>query len=248
MKSDLFLFKLFSRWLPRNLERRYDSESDLKRKKLHQQIIGEILKQASKQLPHQKPVAYFVGGGSASGKSTLRKRIMKEHNLDAKYFIGVDPDELKNFIPEYEYLKKTNPIKAAAKVHKESCQIRDQLVERLIADRKSFIYESTLAKPRKYQTIFQNLIQQDYEIHLYITDIPLELAKKRAARRGEIGGRTVPLSVIKNTHKLVPKTFLAVKSLADSYSVYENSHSLKLIVSKTIKDKEIYEKFLRKKD
>lgn len=217
------------------------------RKALHHEIIRKLMNRTNQEQGHFRPTAYFFGGGSGSGKSTLKAKLTEDHPaLTSIKVVHADPDEIKNYLPEYELYKKRDPQKAALLVHKESCDIRDKLVDELMRKRKPFIYESTMAKPGKYKRLFSRLKQEGYTIHLYLVDVPLALAMERSAARAKRDGRVVPVHVIRNTHKLVPQTFLNVRDLADSYSLYENRKNLKPILSCEVKNPDLYNDFLKK--
>ncbi|KAF0818195.1 hypothetical protein KIS4809_2997 [Bacillus sp. ZZV12-4809] len=216
------------------------------RRALHQKILAELQKNTF-QGNEINPQAFFFGGGSGTGKSVLRETIVKENQHLMSRAVQVDPDEIKLYIPEYQIYKETYPQKAALLVHKESCDIRDELVNQLIQKRRSFVYESTMAKPKKYKSLFTKLKKAGYGIHLYIADASLSIARKRAAERARKDGRAVPDKVIANTHKLVPKTFIQVRDLADNYYIFNTEKGKKLVTSCTVKDCKLFEEFLKKK-
>lgn len=216
------------------------------RKKLHQRITADLLKISQDQNTHP-PSAYFFGGGSCSGKTTLKEKMKKElPQLKYRQLVHVDPDEIKKHLPEYEIYKQKNPQEAAILVHKESCDIRDELVELLIRKKIHFIYESTMAKPQKYKYLFSRLREEGFNIHLYIADVPLSLAIDRAAKRAKQDNRVVPEKVIINTHKLVPKTFQLVKELTDSCHLYDTQKDTKVILSCKVENHNLYQNFLKR--
>lgn len=217
------------------------------RKRLHQSIISQLLKNTGKESKNQYSYAFFFGGGSGSGKTTLKMKMLKEHDLlKSINVVNVDPDEIKLYLPEFEIYKQLSPEKAAFLVHKESCDIRDLLVEHLIRAKINFIYESTMAKPKKYKRLFTRLHHEGYKVHLFISDLPVSLAKQRSAQRAEQDGRFVPLKIIEDTHKLIPKTFSNIRDLTDSCHIYDSRQGLELIISSTIGNRTFYHEFIKK--
>ncbi|WP_314733365.1 zeta toxin family protein, partial [Anaerobacillus sp. CMMVII] len=103
-------------------------------------------------------MAILVGGGTASGKTSLRKsvipQLLKRKKIEA---IAIDPDEIKEMLPKYHLLKKDNPKQAANLVHKESRAICSKVLMKLIKHRKHFIYEETMARSKKYVKFIENL-------------------------------------------------------------------------------------------
>ncbi|MFC4025562.1 zeta toxin family protein [Oceanobacillus longus] len=214
---------------------------------LHQKIIRMIEKPNAYPKNGSKPIAILIDGGTASGKTTMRKTIIeKELHSKSIHVTVIDLDEIKEYIPEYTIYKKTNPQQAASFVHKESYDISVLLLNKLIREQKNFIYEGTMARRRRYQSLVHQLKKQQYEIHAYVVDVPLSVAIKRADERAQITGRKVPPSIIKNTHKLVPRTFADIKNLLDSYHVYDNQHGFKLIASNDFVDAKRYANFVLK--
>src|SRR5690606_39120369 len=100
-----------------------------------------------------------------------------------------------------------------------------QLLNRLIKGKKNFIFEGTMARTRRYKSLVNKLKENGYEIHIYVVDVPVLVAKKRADERA----RKVPHKIIENTHKLVPRTFIEIKDMVDSFHIYDNQDSLTLI-------------------
>ncbi|OQP05694.1 hypothetical protein B1690_12635 [Geobacillus sp. 46C-IIa] len=218
-----------------------------KRHALHMSIVHTIMKQAPSSLKTERPIAILIGGGTASGKTMMRKTVIEKQLAEAGVqAIIVDPDDIKTYIPEYHSLQKNHPNDAARLVHKESRDISHLLLKQLIRHRKHFIYEGTMARTKAYKHLMKKLKKARYKVHIYIVDIPLELAKQRAEERAKMAGRKIPDQVIENTHKLVPRTFQAIKDLADRYYVYDNQDKLVLIASNDYIEPILYKKFLKK--
>lgn len=222
--------------------RRYTEE----RHRLHRKIVRRM---AEKAEGHHKgaPIAILIGGGTASGKTTLRKglvqRELKKRRIKAAL---IDPDELKAHTPEYKGFQKTDPKRAASLVHRESCDIGALLLKRLLSERKSFIYEGTMARTDQYIRLVERLRGAGYRIEVFVADVPLRIAKRRAVERARRTGRAVPARVIEITHRLVPGTLEAIKDRVDCYWVYDMEKSPKLIASKEYVDGERYDRFLKK--
>ncbi|MBD7965443.1 zeta toxin family protein [Fictibacillus norfolkensis] len=216
------------------------------REALHQKIMATLIKQ-SKMDSFQPPVAILVGGGSASGKTSLCQTIVKQ-NLKKKKrkLITIDPDEIKKLIPEYQAFQKTFPSSAATLVHKESVDISEKLVNRMIESERSFLLEGTMAKTGKYVSLVNRLLNRRYEVNVYIVDVPVHVAIEREAIRARKTGRSIPRYVINRTHRYIPKTFLAIKDEVSFFEGYDNQYGLKLFISNHFIDETRYKEFLRK--
>ncbi|MGJ9381641.1 zeta toxin family protein [Salipaludibacillus sp. CF4.18] len=90
-----------------------------------------------------------MGGGTASGKTTLRKKVVPQLLKKKKVrAISVDPDDIKEEMPQYQLLKEQQSLVAASLVHKKSRQLCHKVLSSFIKRRKHFIYEGTMAKPK----------------------------------------------------------------------------------------------------
>jgi len=217
------------------------------RHEMHIRIVNELMKVAVSVEKEKKPLAILIGGGTASGKTTLRK-IVIESELSKRgiYAVTVDPDIVKEYIPEFNAYKKTDPSHAAYLVHKESCDISALLLDHLIKNWMHLIYEGTMAKTPKYVKLIKKLKKAGYEVHAYVVDVPIEVAKQRSDDRAKLTRRKVPHHVIENTHKLVPITIERIKNQLDSYQIYDTQHDLTLIASNNYVEPELYSNFLKK--
>lgn len=214
---------------------------------MHMEIINKVVNSAGSPKKGQKPIAILMGGGSASGKSTMREAVIEKELEKRGIKVGtVDADEIKKEIPEYSSLKETHPDDAARIVHEESSDIGALMIDTLIKKNKHFIYDGTMGSTKKYEKLVDRLKKAGYEVHAYVADVPIEVAKERSDARAKDTGRKVPHHIIEGSHKGVPKTVEAIKDKIDSYRVYDNQDKLKLIASNNHVDPEMYSKFLDK--
>lgn len=226
-------------------EGKYTSE----RADLHDKIVEKVLNQCGKPAPGQKPVAILMGGGSATGKSTMKKLKIDPMMSKNKIKAGTcDPDAFKAELPEYNSLIKTHMNDAARLAHSESADINMLAIDRIVEDGRHFIYDGTAKSPDKYEKLVKKLKDKGYEVHLYGADIPLELSKKISDKRAEDTGRTVPHFIIEASHKGFPKTVERIKDAVDVYEIYDNrvQGKSKLIASNDYVDPESYTEFLKK--
>jgi predicted ABC-type ATPase len=217
------------------------------RMKLHEKIVNNIVQQCGKPAKGEKPVCVLMGGGSASGKSTMRDNVIEGEMSDKGIKAGtVDSDEIKKEIPEFESLKKTHAEDAARLVHEESSDIGALALDKLIEDGRHFVYDGTMKNKKKYAQLVERLQEAGYEVHAYVADVPLEEAIRRSDKRAARTGRKVPHSIIEASHRGVPGTIEHLKDKIDSYKVFDNTDTLKLIASNDYVDPDKYSKFLEK--
>lgn len=248
--------KWFSRLYPRSVQpiptnKMYTNISGTyteNRRILHSKIINHLLKKAGPSSSSIRPQAYLLGGGTASGKTTILQRVIKPklHKQGITALI-INADQIKKYIPEYVKLQKKYPLEAAQLVHKESRDIASQLLAQAVEQKRHFVLESTFASAKRSEKLIEWLKNSGYYLHLYIADVPVEQAIRRSDKRGKRTGRFVPHAVIRKTHRLVPRTFRSIKDQVDRHYVYSNEKELKLIVTKSsIREQHLYNSFLQK--
>jgi SPP1 gp7 family putative phage head morphogenesis protein len=187
------------------------------RKELHQKILDEKL---SKVQSSDKPIAILTGGGSGSGKTSVIEASLG--NMKDQ-MVHVDADDIKKSIPEYNDLVSRNSPTAAAQAHDESSDLSSELINRSIAEKKPFLYDSTMKNKEKFERLTKKLKDNGYEVHIVFADCPLEEAKSRAAARARSTGRKVPDSVIEESHAGAIDGLKYLSKMADSTSVFSTA-------------------------
>lgn len=195
-------------------------------------------------------LAIFIGGGSGSGKSTIRKLIQKKYSD----FLIIDSDEIKVLIPNYENLQHLYGYEAAAIVHQQSSNIAKQLLHLAQQSLYNFIYDATLKNVHKFELIFQKLKQLNYNISLVVVDCDVELALKRVKARAKIEQRSVPDEIVKQSHKMIPVSFRTLNKYCSEWVIYNTDEvepkkvAFKENNTTEILDSELYNNFMSKSD
>ena len=107
------------------------TEFHFKRKKLHDKIFEEKLKQFS---PSKTPKVHFLLGSIGSGKTSTKDCILNEEKA-LQDFLYINFDDLKKQLPEYEILKQLNPKKAASFVQSESAKLAGKLFKKIYTEK-----------------------------------------------------------------------------------------------------------------
>lgn len=196
------------------IDKYYDEKTDTwspEREKLHQSIADEALK--GKTPPKDRPPeAIITVGGTASGKTTLTKTILG----DDTNRVNVDTDANKLKIPEYEGLKKTDPKKAAARVHDESKAISKRIVQQAAQKGLDFIYDTSTGGGG--DALFGKLKDLGYKVRMVYADLPTDEALARSRKRALESkdpinkGRFVPDEVVRQKHQQAAQSFQGYKS------------------------------------
>lgn len=212
-------------------------------------IIDKYIKETTQPL-QSRNIAIFIGGGSGSGKSTIRRLIQQQYTG----FLIIDPDEIKTLIPSYENLQAEYGYEASAMVHTQSSEIARKLITLAQKELYSFMYDATLKNVHKFELIFKELKQLGYNISLVIVDCDTELAIKRVKGREIQENRSVPEEVIRQSHKMIPVSFRALNKHCSEWVIYNTDNeqpkqiAMKHNESINIIDSDLYTKFMSKSE
>ncbi|KHD05510.1 hypothetical protein PN36_33280 [Candidatus Thiomargarita nelsonii] len=124
-------------------------EKNLTRAELHQAIIEKFLK-GKKKPSFGKRVKVFLatGGLPGAGKGTALQHTIKEmigippqEKSPEKYYVTVDPDAVKPYLPEY--YNKDGTVNGN-RVHRESGDIADMIRQRALKEGYSILYDASM--------------------------------------------------------------------------------------------------------
>jgi predicted ABC-type ATPase len=227
---------------------RANGEYTPERKKLHAQIVADIVASAGDTPPGEKPTVIIMGGGSAAGKSTLRDHLILPGMAQLGYKPAiVDCDDVKEKIPEFKDFKRQDRSTAALRVHEESSDIASAATDQLVKAGKSFIMDGTMKNAGKYKRRIEQFRKAGYEVQIIIADAPLHEAFRRANARADETGREVPLDIIRESHAAVPRSLEELKGLVDDFAVFDTTgDSPGLIHSPDYTNEEKFKAFRRK--
>jgi hypothetical protein len=195
---------------------------DPTRELLHQQIVNHFLDGVKRQDGQME--LFMTGGGPASGKSSIL--VGGDKLPDAGDAVNVNPDLIKDMLPEYQVLVAAGDRMAATYVHEESSLIRKRLEAAAIAGNYNVILDTTgdssVDKLTSNLSAYRNA---GYKINAYYATNDPDLAVQLAESRGERTGRYVPESVLRTAHEDVSRTFPAAASAGvyDHYELYDTN-------------------------
>lgn len=174
-----------------------DGEITAERAALHKQIVDKILEGHQ---PQEHPVATFFGGGSASGKSSLKASTPDNAKIDA--------DAIKEQLPEYRAMNEAGDKRAAAYAHEESSLIAKQAQREAERRRINYILDGT--GNNSYSKMTSKVAAAraaGYGINAHYVTVDTDEAVRRAMKRAEHTGRMVPETVIRGIHAGVSGVF-----------------------------------------
>lgn len=201
------------------------------RQTLRDQLVEEHFAQAQQRIlgDGDRPIAYVMGGGGASGKGTILRALKEAGAVPRSGAVHIDPDAIKagehgiSGIPEYRAMVDRSDSRAAAVVHKESSLVAQRVRERAVEGKYDLILDRTLGDPAKGMKELQALKAAGYDVRLYGVTVDPGTAVQRAAKRAKGSGRFVPLDHLLKAHKGFASAFEDYAKLADEAFLYDNS-------------------------
>lgn len=207
------------------------------RQKLHDRIKGEFLNVAP-PVTGMRKIAIMTMGAPASGKSSAVRAALGD---DDKHFVRIDPDSIKEKLPEYQkFLDPKNTYRgAAAHVHEESSYLAKQVMKDAISQGHNMIVDGTGANLEKFAAKLKAIKAAGYEVHVMMPHIELSEGRARRDARAEHTGRFVPDAELEKGYKGIPRNVSAIAKMADSFRLYDNKNSARLVYEKTREGKHI---------
>ena len=189
------------------------------RKALHDQILRDLLEgktpPTNNEGEPQQPEAFFMAGGTASGKSTLLEDKESELRLPSEqHTVHIDPDKIKESLPEYRELLSRGDHFAAAAVHRESGDIARLALDHAIKSGLNVIIDGTgNSAPGQFVEQLNRMNDLGYAVDVVYADLPVKDAIEYTVFRAENEGRFVPIPVVRQIHKSVSQNFGEVANL-----------------------------------
>ncbi len=171
------------------------------RVKLHDQIVRDMKQGATPVGPDDTPQFHMMGGGPASGKSTVTKKIDLGFPSNR---VTIDSDAIKLKLPEYQKMFAEGDARAAAFAHEESSYLTKRIVAETTRERYNVLLDGT--GDSGYDKLVKKLAGYQAEGHEVIAEymtLDTDLAWKIANARAKATGRFVPESVVRETHATI---------------------------------------------
>jgi predicted ABC-type ATPase/5-methylcytosine-specific restriction endonuclease McrA len=208
---------------------------------VHHDIIASKLRNLK---PEEHPTATFLGGGPASGKSSLA---VKDKG------VNIDIDELMSHLPGYQAAVKAGDPKAAVKYHQEASNLARELRQAAYDKHVSFTLDGTgNTSVDRMLRVVHDARKAGYSPRARYFTTDTETAKLRSDARGDETGRYVPHHVIDSLHKAVSRIFPVVANSFDHAELYDNNDVTPKLVAEThpdglhVHDWEAWHRFLDK--
>jgi predicted ABC-type ATPase len=228
------------------------------RQALREQLVEEHFADAQPRAlgEGERPIAFVMGGGGASGKGTILHKLQESGVVPEKGAVHIDPDRIKTGgdgitgIPEYQAMHGRGDGRAAAVVHEESSAIAKGVLNRAIAGKYDVVLDRTLGDKAKGMAELQALKDAGYEVRLFGVTLDPKTAVQRAVKRAQRSGRYVPLGRLLKAHKGFAGAFEDYARLADESFLYDNSGETQRLLAQSdgagglhIQDEKAYNSF-----
>lgn len=223
---------------------------------LHRKIIETLVPPGAKPPSGRPPVIHILGGGPASGKSTM----LKKGGLEIETgHVEINPDTIKEMLPEYEQLLNAGSKDAARFVHDESSNIAHAAKELALSRGLDIVLDGTGdGRAEELQSKIEQARGLGYKVVGHYASNSIDNAMKGAQKRYEEQGRWVPEHIIRNTHANVTKAFTHTvrKRMWDEVQLFDTNvydkprkvYSAKRGEAGVIHDQQLWDDFLRKGD
>lgn len=194
---------------------------------LHKQIIRQILDKKDYSKSNQ---VFMLGGAPANGKSSFLESLFCPYPATA---LKIDPDEIKEKLPEYTFMLNNKEPLAAAIVHEESSLISKKLKSAAMAKGIDLILDGVADDTiQKRKEVFDELKEHNYYVRVDYVSLDSTLSLQIARKRAEETGREVPESYVKTMNRaiaqLVPE--IIENEYFDEFYLWDTNDHLKPVL------------------
>ena len=220
---------------------------------LHDDIIDDVTRGVTKS---DKPTVYMMGGGPATGKTTVidsgAVKVPKTNR------VLIDPDDMKARLPEYQPLVKRGDEWAASYVHEESSYLSKVALSKATKAGNDIHFDGT--GDNTIESLAKKVADMRADGHRVVANyvsLPTDLAVENAAGRALKTGRKVPENYIRSVHVNVSKVFPEAlkRGLFDEATLYDTSikGAPRLVLTykngvTKVHDQKLWDDFLKKAD
>lgn len=199
------------------LDYTYHKKYAEERVKLQDRIIRELCASGTKQEDLLLPWVVFTAGAMGAGKGFVTRWLAKQGCFPLEQCVIVDPDEIRQKLPEWNGYVKKDPMQAAMKTQKEAGHIAEILGYKALRSRWNVVFDGSLRDVEWYKIYFQKLRYAFPGIRLMILHIQAdrEAVLQRAEERGYQTGRMVPRQLLESSMEDVPKSVEALAPYVD---------------------------------
>ena len=227
-----------------------DENNSPARQALRKRLVNKELEKVKH--PGAQPTLYLIGGGSASGKGTLLKLLKNTQVIPEGSVLEIDPDALKDKLPEYLRIIEKGDSRAAAVVHEESKQLAEKIFHEALERRLNIVLNRTMCNRDAGVRLIEEAKAAGYKVWLFGVTVDVRIAVGRAAKRAHETNRYVSIDTIIATHKGFSQAFPVYAKHVDRAELRNNEgepeHPIAVAEGDRIEvlDQDAYDEFLSK--
>ena len=173
----------------------------------------------------EKPLVVLMGGGGASGKGGVLKMLQESGEIPKSGFVHIDPDGIKEVLPEYELILNQKDFRAAMVVHEESSDIANEIIKLSVSGRKNLIVDKTMGNQKKAIQQIEYFKANGYRVELVGVTVDPSEALIRALERYYGSGRLPRVPDMVQAHKGFNASYSEYAKLVDNARIFDNSGS-----------------------
>lgn len=175
---------------------------------LQDRIISDLCASGQNQEDLLLPWVVFTAGAMGAGKGYVMQWLKDQGCFPLEQFVIVDPDHIRQELPEWQGYVLNDPETAAIKTQKEAGHIAEILGYKALRERWNVIFDGSLRDAEWYKLYFARLRHAFPGLRLMIIHIiaEREAVFARAEARGRATGRMVKREVLEQSMDAVPKS------------------------------------------
>ena len=199
----------------------------MKRQIFQDTIINEFLNSVGTK--STQPWMVFTAGAMGVGKGYTMGKLLEKGHFPLHTFIHVDPDEIRNRLPEFQCYVKENPEFAGQMTQKEAGFIADIISMAGLQAGKNVLVDGTLRDAEWYQLHLKQLRNDFPALRLSILYVtaPRDEVFERVQQRALVTGRLVPKQTLLEALEAVPKSVQILAPYVDYYAELKNETRLR---------------------
>lgn len=228
--SDMKFFGSYTH-IRKMLDYNYHSNYCKKRQWLQDSVIEDILMGATgfdingvEGDTPTRPWIIYTAGAKGAGKRYAMNTMLDDGTLPLVGFVAVDPDEIRNHLPEYVLYLHDEKEKADDLTRKEVRYITELTTLAALHSGKNIIVDGALKDTEWYKNFFQSIREEfsNYRIAILHVSAPKELIYERAEALGKETGKTIPRELLDQLIVSVPKACKTLQPYVDFFCELRN--------------------------
>ncbi|KAF0852984.1 conserved mitochondrial P-loop NTPase superfamily member [Andalucia godoyi] len=197
------------------------------------ETVSVAAAQSTEEVPHcvSSPWIIFTAGVMGSGKSHVLRHLSCSKLFPLDSYVLLDPDHIKDKLPEMELFKRTDSMTAGHRTHRESGYIIELLTWEAMKQSRNIIVDGSLKDWEWHADHFQR-IRKDfplYKLGILHVEASEEDVIARVSKRAKCTGRGIPLSILRHSIDQVPQSVMRLRPLVDWYARILNSSAKRIV-------------------